>query len=89
MFYQASDLSPAQKPAAELLLDAPEDQESLSVQAFDAVRVSEERRREIAAQLRDLCAKVDRNLVPASSEEAEAIFSEGMRSSRPGYHTKR
>ncbi len=40
-----------------------------------------------AAELQRLFAEVDLNLVPISADEAEDIFTEAMRSSRPGYRT--
>jgi len=88
MIHQARDLSPAQRAAAELLLGRPLDEnESLSVQAFEPAPVSEQRRREVSAELRRLFAEVDRNLRPTTADEAEEIFTEAMRSSRPGYRT--
>jgi Asp-tRNA(Asn)/Glu-tRNA(Gln) amidotransferase A subunit family amidase len=88
MIHQARDLSPAQRAAAELLLGrALDEKESISVQAFESAPVSEERRREVSAELRTLFAEVDLNLRPTTPEEAEEIFTEAMRSSRPGYRT--
>jgi hypothetical protein len=86
MIQQARDLSPEQRAAAELLLGRPlQENESISVQAFEVPAVSEQRRREVLAGLRKLFAEVDSNLRPTSVEEAEEIFTEAMRSSRPGY----
>ena len=88
MIHQARDLSPAQRAAAELLLGRPIDEtESISVQAFESAPVSEQRRREVSAKLRQLFSEVDSNLRPATIGEAEEIFTEAMRSSRPGYNT--
>jgi len=88
MIHQARDLSPAEKAAAELLLGRPlEEGESISVQAFEPAAVSEQRRREVSVELRKLFAEVDQNLPRATVDEAEEIFSEAMRSSRPGYRT--
>jgi Asp-tRNA(Asn)/Glu-tRNA(Gln) amidotransferase A subunit family amidase len=90
MIQQARDLSPAERDAAELLLGRPlEERESISVQAFELAAVSEQRRREVSAELLRLFAEVDQNLTPATAGEAEAIFSEAMQSSRPGYRTHR
>ncbi len=90
MVHQAKDLSPAQRAAAELLLGrALHDKESISVQAFDPAPVSEQRRREVSADLQRLFAEVDVNLPPATADEVEDVFSEAMRSSRPGYRTHR
>lgn len=88
MIQQVRDLSPEQRAAAELLLGRPlEESESISVQAFELARVSEQRRREVSEGLRKLFAEVDRNLRPATVDEAEEIFTEAMRSSRPGYRS--
>lgn len=90
MVHQAKDLSPEQKAAAELLLGRLiDEQESISVQAFRQPVVSEERRREVAARLEELFAKANRNLEGTSEEEAEEIYVEAMRSSRPNFQTKR
>jgi hypothetical protein len=90
MIHQAKDLSPVQRAAAELLLGRPlDDNESISVQAFDAAPVSEQRRREVSGELRRLFSEVDLHLRPATSGEAEEIFTEAMRSSRPQYRTHR
>ena len=90
MIHQARDLSPAQKAAAEVLLGRPlAESESISVQAFEAAVVSEQRRREVSIELRSLFAEVDQNLRPTTADETEEIFSEAMRSSRPGYRTHR
>lgn len=86
MILQARDLSPAQRAAAELLLGRPLDEnESISVQAFEPAPVSEQRRREVSAELRRLFADVDLHLRPTTADEAEEIFTEAMRSSRPRY----
>ena len=82
MIHQAKNLSPAQRAAAELLLGRPlDEEESISVQAFEPSPVSEQRRREASAELRRLFDEVDLNLRPATSDEAEEIFTEAMRSS--------
>jgi hypothetical protein len=83
-------LSPAQRAAAELLLGRPlDDKESISVQAFEPTPVSEQKRREVSAELVKLFAEVDSNLKPTTVDETEEIFTEAMRSSRPGYRTQR
>jgi Asp-tRNA(Asn)/Glu-tRNA(Gln) amidotransferase A subunit family amidase len=86
MIHRARDLSPAQRAAVELLLGRPLDEkESISVQAFDPAPMSEERRREVSAELRSLFAEVDLHLRPTTADQAEEIFTEAMRSSRPRY----
>jgi hypothetical protein len=49
----------------------------------------EQRRREVAAELVKLFAKVDSNRQPTTFDEAEEVFTEAMRSSRPGYRTQK
>ncbi len=88
MIRQARDLSPVQRAAAELLLGRPlEDSESISVQVFEPAPVSEQQRREVSAELRRLFAEVDMNLRPITVDESDEIFTEVVRSSRPGYRT--
>ena len=88
MIHQVRDLSPERRSAAELLLGRQlEENESISVQAFEPAPVSEQRRREVSAGLRKLFAEVDRNIRPAAVDEAGEVFTEAMRSSRPGYRT--
>jgi hypothetical protein len=90
VIHQVRDLSPAQREAAELLLGRSlDDRESISVQAFEGTPASEQRRREVSSGLRILFAEVDSGLQPATADEAEEIFAEAMRSSRPGYRTHR
>jgi len=90
MVHQVSGLSPEQRAAAELLLGRPlEEKESISIQAFESAPVSEQRRREVSAELRRLFAEVDSNLRPTAVDEVEEIFTEAVRSSRPGYRTHR
>lgn len=90
MVHHVSDLSPEQRAAAELLVGRPlGDKESVAVQAFEASPVSAERRREVSGELRKLFAEVDANLQSAAQDEAEEVFTEAMRSSRPGYRSHR
>ncbi|MCC6585630.1 MAG: hypothetical protein IT168_02825 [Bryobacterales bacterium] len=89
MVHQASELSPEQRAAAELLLGRRLDGgEVLSVQAFSVPQVPAEQRREVKSRLEELFAQVDRNLGRDKAEEAQDVFSEAMRSSRPGFRLK-
>ena len=86
MIGQVKDLSSEQRAAAELLLGRRlGEEESISVQAFECSPVSEQRRREVSTELRRLFAEVDASLPPATTDEAEDIFTQAMRSSRPGF----
>ena len=90
MVHQVSDLTREQKAAAELLLGrALEERELVSVQVFEPAAMPEDWRREVSSKLKELFAEVERNLRPTSPEEAEEAFAEAMRSSRPGYRSKR
>lgn len=89
MICNAEDLSPVQKTAVETLLGRPVQQdEAVSVRIFEPVRVSHERKREIAAELRKYFAEVDASRGLVSEEEAEDIVTEAIRSVRPGYRPR-
>lgn len=89
MIHRVRDLSPEQRSAAELLVGRPlREDESITVQAFEVPPVSEERRREVSAELRTLFAEVDANLRTSGQDDAEDVFAEAMRSSRPGYRSR-
>lgn len=90
MIHQARDLSPEQRAAVELLLGRPlAESEAVSVQAFEPSPVSEDLRRDVSSKLKALFAEVDRNVKPGTEEQAEEIFTEAMRSSRPGFQSHR
>ena len=89
MVHEAKDLTPAERAAVELLLGRPlTDEETISVQAFNATRISEEQRRHVTAELRRLFAEADQSLQSATDPDTERLFTEAMRSSRPGYRTR-
>ena len=86
MICNAKDLSPDQKAAIETLLGRRiQEDEAVSVRTFEPVTVSQQRRLEIANELRKYFAEVDAARTPFSEEEAEDIVTEAMRSVRPGY----
>lgn len=90
MVHQVRDLSREKRAAAELLLGRPlEETEALSVLAFEAPNVPEDIRREASRRLQILLDEVSGQLKPMPQDEEEDIFIEAMRSSRPGYRTKR
>ena len=82
----AKDLSPDQKTAIESLLGRRllED-ETVSVRTIEPPPLSEQRRHELAAELRKFFAEVDYRRQPGSAEEAEQLLDEALRSTRPGY----
>ena len=90
MLHKAKDLSPDQRMALESLLGrAVSEQETVSVRAFEPPVMSDQRRQEIAAELKRYFAEVDANRSHASAEEADEIITEAIRSSRPAYRPRR
>ena len=86
MIHRARDLSPDQKLLIERLLGRRVlEDEAISVHAFEPPAVPDERRGEIAEELRKYCAEVDANRSPASPDEADEVITEAIRSTRPGY----
>jgi len=86
MIRQAKDLSPDQKTAIESLLGRRVlEDEAISVRAIEPPVLSDQRRLELAEQLGRYFAEVDARRKPGSAEEAEAVLTEAIRSSRPGY----
>jgi hypothetical protein len=86
MIHRAKDLSSDQKLLIERLLGRRVlEDEAISVRAFEPPSVPDERRREIADELRKYFAEVDGNRRPASPDEAEEVITEAIRSTRPSY----
>jgi hypothetical protein len=86
MIHKAKDLSPDQKMLVETLLGRRVlEDEAISVRAFEPPALSDERRQEIAGELKRYFAEVDASRKPASADEAGEVISEAMRSTRPGY----
>lgn len=86
MIRNARDLSPAQKTAIESLLGRRVlEDEAISVRAIEPPALSDQRRQELAEELRQYFAEVDARRKPGSAEEAEEILTEAIRSTRPGY----
>ena len=86
MIRNVKDLSPHQKAVIESLLGRTilEDEE-ISVRAIQTPPLSDQRRKELAEELRRYFAEVDARRQSGSAEEAEEILNEAMRSVRPGY----
>lgn len=59
--------------------------EAISVRAFEPPAMSDERRQEIAGELKRYFAEVDASRKPASADEAGEVISEAMKRARPGY----
>lgn len=86
MIRNAKDLSPDQKTAIESLLGRRVlEDEAISVRAIEPPALSDQRRQELAEELRQYFAEVDARRKPGSAEEAEEILTEAIRSTRPGY----
>jgi len=86
MIRHAKDLSPDQKAAIESLLGRRVlEDEAISIRAIEPPALSEERKHELAEQLKKYFADVDARRKPGSPEEADDIINEAMRSVRPGY----
>jgi hypothetical protein len=86
MIRSAKDLSPDQKAAIESLLGRRVlEDEAISVRAIEPPALSDERKHELAEQLKQYFAEVDARRRPGSAEEADDIINDAMRSVRPGY----
>ncbi len=86
MIHNAKDLSPDQKKAIESLLGRRVlEDEAISVRAIEPPALSDQRRHELAEELRKYFAEVDARRKPGSAEEAEEILTEAIRTTRPGY----
>jgi len=86
MIHRAKDLSPDQRAAIESLLGRRilEDK-AISVRAIESSALTDERKHELVEQLKKYFAEVDARRNPGSSEEAEDIINDAMKSVRPGY----
>ena len=90
MIHNAKDLSPDQKAAIKSLLGRHiVDDEAISVCAIRPPAIPSERKKEVAAQLEQYFAKVDARRQPISTEEAEDIIDEAIKSVRPSYRPHR
>jgi hypothetical protein len=86
MIHKAKDLSPDEKLLIEHLLGRRVlEEEAISVRAFEPPALSEERRLELAGQLKQYFAEVDAGRKSASVVEADEIITEAIRSGRLGY----
>src|SRR5947207_129761 len=84
MIHKAKDLSPNQKQLVESLVGrCVLEDEAISVCAFEPPALSDDRRQEIANELRKYFAEVDANRQPASPEEADEIITEAIRKHPP------
>jgi hypothetical protein len=90
MVYFAKDLSPEQRLAIESLLGRRiSEKEAIAIRAYEPAALSPERRAEVVAELEAYFAALDAVREPASPREADAIFEEAMRQTRPNYRSHR
>jgi hypothetical protein len=90
MIRSAKDLSPDQKAVIESLLGRRVlENEAISIRAIEPPALSDQRQREQASELRKYFSEVDAHRKQGSAEEAEAILTDAIRSSRPGYRPHR
>ena len=74
------DEAPIRQIARRILED-----EAISVRAIESSALTDERKHELVEQLKKYFAEVDARRNPGSSEEAEDIINDAMKSVRPGY----
>ena len=90
MTCDAKDLSPDQRAVIERLLGRRVlENEAISVRAIQPPALSDQRRKDLADELRKYFDEVDACRKPGSAEEAEEILTEAIRSARPGYRPHR
>ena len=91
MIHKVKDLSPEQRVALERLIGhAISDQEDISVRVLQpSSEISANRRREIVKKLNAYFAQVDAQRKPVSTDQANEIIDQALRSARPGYRSFR
>ncbi len=86
MAYLAKDLSPEQRIAIESLLGrSVSERESVTIRAYEPPATSVQRRAEIIAGLESYFAALDDVRTPTDPSEADAIFEDAMRQTRPNF----
>ena len=86
MIRNAKDLMPNQKALIEGLLGRRIlEGEAVSIRAFEPPALSDERRFEIASELKKYFAEVDANRKAVPDEEVEETIDEALRSTRSSY----
>ena len=90
MAYLAKDLSPEQRLAIESLLGrSMSEKEAVAIRAYEPAALSPERRAEIITGLEAYFATLDAARAKTDPDEADAIFEEAMRQTRPNYQIHR
>jgi hypothetical protein len=89
MIHKAKDLSPDQKLVLESLLGRHVlEQEAISVRAFEPPALSDQRRQEIANELKRYFSEVDANRRPTPDAQTDDIVTEAVRSTRASYRPR-
>lgn len=84
--YLAKDLSPEQRIAIESLLGRTvSEREAVTIRAYEPPVVSLQRRGEIIAGLESYFSTLDAARTPTDPSEADEVFAEAMRQSRPNF----
>jgi len=65
------------------------DRETIMIRPYEPLLPSPERRSEVIAGLEAHFATLDATRQPTAIDEADAVFEEAMRQSRPNYRTHR
>jgi len=88
MIRQAKDLSPDQKAAIESLLERQlQASEAISIRAIEPPVLSDERKRQLAEELKSYFVEVDARRKQGCAKDAEGVIDEALRSVRPGYRS--
>ena len=86
MIRSATDLTPTEKAAVEILLGRRvQDGEAVSVRTFVQANLSPQERLAIANDLKKYFAELDAPRKPVAESELEDAITEAMRSVRPSY----
>lgn len=90
MAYLVKDLSPEQRVVLESLLGrALSEHEAVAVRAYEPPSLFPERRAEIIAALEAHFMAIEAAREPTAREDADLIFEEAMRQTRPDYRAHR
>jgi hypothetical protein len=86
MAFFAKDLSPEQRLAIESLLGrSVSEKEAIAICAYEPPAISPARRAEVLAGLEAHLGALNAARQPTSPDEAEAVFEEAMRLTRPNH----
>lgn len=90
MAYLAKDLSPEQRAAIESLLGRTvSENEAITIRAYEPPVLAPERRDELIGGLKAYFADLDASRQPTAPDEADEVFEDAMRQTRPNYRSHR